>query len=117
MFPPPVPRPVAPLIPVDSIGVPHSGHFSSSLTGRLYRLHHAEENRALRLFMGARGTVTYEGEFELDSDQPYYRTDAPETGDGPLREVILFRMRPKDTQPRPPSSKLDAALADPRHKT
>lgn len=42
--------------------------------------------------MGARGVVTYEGEFELDSQQPYYWTDAPETNDGPLRQVIVFRL-------------------------
>jgi hypothetical protein len=49
----------------------------------------------------------------LDSEQPYYRTDAQETGDGPLREVIVFRLRPKDTDPRPPTSKLTAALSGP----
>jgi hypothetical protein len=82
-------------------------------SGNAAILNHAEEGRALRLFMGARGTVTYEGEFELDSREPYYRTDAPETGDGPLREVIVFRMRPKDTEPRPASSRLDPALSGP----
>lgn len=62
--------------------------------------------------MGARGTVRYEGEFELDAEQPYYTTDAPETGNGPVRKVIVFRMRPKDTTPKPSKSKLDAALTD-----
>lgn len=82
-------------------------------SGNAAILNHVEENRALRLFMGARGMVTYEAEFGLDSEQPYYRTDAPETGDGPLREVIVFRMRPKDTEPRPARSQLDAALSGP----
>src|SRR5215216_4366233 len=55
-------------------------------------LHHADEGRALRLFKGARGTVRYLGEFALDENEPYYRTDAPETGDGALRQVIVFRL-------------------------
>jgi len=57
-------------------------------------LHHADERRALRVFKGARGTVRYLGEFALDENDPYYRTDAPETGDGALRQVIVFRLRP-----------------------
>lgn len=80
-------------------------------SGNATILNHADDGRVLRVFMGARGVVTYEGEFDLDSEQPYYRTDAPETNDGPLREVIVFRLRPKDTEPRPPSSRLDAALS------
>lgn len=74
-------------------------------------LEHVEEGRALRLFMGARGTVRYEGQFALDSDQPWYTTDAPETGDGPIRNVIVFRLRPEDTPPKPGQSKLDDVLA------
>jgi hypothetical protein len=71
---------------------------------------HVQEGRALRLFMGARGTVTYEGEFELDTNQPYYTTDAPETNDGPVRSVIVFRLRPKDVQPKQSTSKLDQGV-------
>jgi hypothetical protein len=82
-------------------------------SGNAAILHHEEEGRALRVFMGARGTVRYEGEFQLDSETPYRRTDAPETGDGPLREVIVFRLRPKDTEPGPSASKLDAVLGGP----
>src|SRR5690242_21888397 len=33
---------------------------------------HARDNRALRLFTGARGTVRYEGEFVLDVQEPWY---------------------------------------------
>jgi hypothetical protein len=80
-------------------------------SGNASILNHAEEGRALRVFMGARGTVTYEDEFELDSDEPWYTTDAPETGGGPLRSVIVFRMRPKTIDPKPARSKLDE-LAD-----
>lgn len=79
-------------------------------SGNAAILRHAEDGRALRVFMGARGVVTYEDEFELDRDRPYYETDAPETNDGPLRKVIVFRLRPKVIQPKPSRSPLDAAL-------
>ena len=35
-------------------------------SGNAAILNHAAEGRSLRVFMGARGIVTYEGEFELD---------------------------------------------------
>lgn len=76
-------------------------------SGNAAILHHAGEGRALRLFLGARGRVTYEGQFELAREQPFYTTDAPETNDGPVRSVIVFRLEPLDTQPQPSSSKLD----------
>lgn len=79
-------------------------------SGNASILKHAAEGRALRVFEGARGLVTYVDEFELDRDQPYYRTDAPETGDGPIREVIVFRLRPKQIAPEAPSSKLTPIL-------
>src|SRR4051812_32614712 len=80
------------------------------VSGNAAILRHAEEGRALRVFQGARGTVRYEGEFELDSEQPWYTTDAPETGDGPVRNVIVFRLRPLDTAPKPAQTKLDAVI-------
>jgi hypothetical protein len=76
-------------------------------------LNHKAQGRALRVFQGARGVVTYEGEFEPDDAEPFQRTDAPETGDGPLREVFVFRLRPVDLEPPEPSSKLDEVLAGP----
>jgi hypothetical protein len=33
---------------------------------------------------------------ELAADEPYYLTDAPGTGDAPIRQVIVFRLRPLD---------------------
>jgi hypothetical protein len=57
-------------------------------------LNHLGNGRALRVFDGARGVVTYVEEFELAEDEPYYMTDAPETDDGPTRQVIVFRLRP-----------------------
>src|SRR6266516_8009309 len=41
-------------------------------SGNAAILNHEAEGRALRVFMGARGTVTYEDEFELADDQPWY---------------------------------------------
>jgi hypothetical protein len=61
---------------------------------------HARDGRAIRLFAGARGVVTYEGELELDLDDPYYSADALEAGDGAIRKVIVFRFRPVTAQPK-----------------
>jgi hypothetical protein len=82
-------------------------------SGNAAILRHRDERRALRVFMGARGTVTYEDEFELADDPPYYDSEAPETGNGPVRKVIVFRLRPKSVSPRAGRSKLDAALEGP----
>lgn len=60
--------------------------------------------------MGARGTVVYEDEFELDASMPWYETEAPETGDGAIRKVIVFRLRPKTIRPKPSQSRLDSVL-------
>jgi hypothetical protein len=79
-------------------------------SGNAAILRHAEEGRALRVFMGARGVVTYEDEFELDRDDPYYETDAPETNDGPVRKVIVFRLQPKTIAPKQSRSPLDPVL-------
>ncbi len=67
------------------------------LSGNRSILDHDAEGRALRLFKGARGEVQYIGEFVLDQHRPWYETDAPETGGGPLRKVIVFRLDPVDT--------------------
>jgi hypothetical protein len=80
-------------------------------SGNAAILHHRRDGRALRLFLGARGRVKYEGEFELPSDRPFYTTDAPETGNGPTRSVIVFRLQPRDISPKPSSPALDRILA------
>jgi len=36
---------------------------------------HLDKGRTLRVFEGAKGTVSYVGEFELDSRQPWYCAD------------------------------------------
>jgi hypothetical protein len=79
-------------------------------------LNHTVDGRALRVFQGARGTVTYEGEFEIDDAEPYQRADAPETEDGPLREVFVFRLRPKDVEPPESTSRLTKVLIGPRRR-
>jgi len=82
-------------------------------SGNAAILNHVADGRALRVFEGASGSVTYEDEFDVDTSEPFYRTDAPETGGGPRREVIVFRLRPTHIEPREPSSKLAEILAGP----
>jgi hypothetical protein len=77
-------------------------------------LNHKAMGRALRVFRGARGLVTYEGEFELDEAEPFQRADAPETENGPLREVFVFRLRPIGFVPPEPTSKLNEVLIGPK---
>jgi hypothetical protein len=73
-------------------------------------LNHLAEGRALRLFRGTRDQVFYEGEFVLAEDAPFYTADAAEARSGPVRSVIVFRLRPLDAGPRPSTSKLDALV-------
>jgi hypothetical protein len=54
---------------------------------------HQKTNKSVRLFWGARDKVTYIGEFRLDQNKPFYKTDAPDLN-GEMREVIVFRLRP-----------------------
>ncbi|SEF55199.1 hypothetical protein SAMN05444920_10152 [Nonomuraea solani] len=69
-------------------------------------LRHRQDGRALRVFEGSKGTVVYLGEFEIADENPWYEADAPETNNGPIRRVIIFRLRPIDTQARPPQTRL-----------
>ncbi|GAA0960982.1 restriction endonuclease [Streptomyces rhizosphaericus] len=82
------------------------------LSGNASILNHQAEGRALRVFQGARGTVTYRGEFVVDEENPWYSADAPETNDGPLRKVIVFRLKPVDSAPQEPSTRLGRLLSD-----
>ncbi|MFC9975232.1 restriction endonuclease [Spirillospora sp. NPDC127200] len=82
------------------------------LSGNASIRNHKTEGRALRVFQGARGRVTYLGEFEIDDTNPWYEADAPETGGGPIRKVIVFRLRPIDAQAQPPQTSLARLLAD-----
>jgi hypothetical protein len=63
-------------------------------SGNAAIIRHVEEHR-VRLFRGSGGDVEYVDEFTVASDKPFYTTDAPETGGGPIRSVIVFRLRPK----------------------
>jgi hypothetical protein len=83
------------------------------LSGNASILNHADEGRALRVFQGARGKVTYLGRFAV---QGSYEADAPETGGGPLRKVIVFKLRPMDTPAKRPGTKLGRLLAE-QHQT
>jgi hypothetical protein len=65
---------------------------------------HADEGRELHVFEVRGGIATYMDEFEYVD---HYLADAPETGDGPIRSVIVFRLRPRSITPQPSRSKLD----------
>ncbi len=76
-------------------------------------LNHQSQGRALRVFEGTGGTVKYIGEFRLNIDAPWYETDAPETGGGPIRKVIVFRLKPVDSKPLVPApDELSVASGD-----
>jgi hypothetical protein len=62
----------------------------------------AQHSRTLRVFNGTGGDVIYQGRFELPSTDPWYEADAPETGGGPIRSVIVFRLKPVDRAPEAP---------------
>lgn len=76
-------------------------------------LNHVRAGRALRIFKGAGGVVTYVDEFELDEVEPFYRRDAHETDGGPDREVIVFRLRPLSIEADAVQSEQAAVLAGP----
>jgi hypothetical protein len=59
-------------------------------------LHHQAQGRALRVFQGARGNIEYVGQFVVDETNPWKFAQAPETGGGPLRRVIVFRLHRSD---------------------
>ncbi|WP_182875652.1 hypothetical protein [Microbispora sp. H10670] len=70
----------------------------------------------MRVFQGARGTVTYLGGFAVYDEYPWCEADASESGGGSLRRVIVFRLKPIRTDPQPPQTKL-ARLLDDAKKT
>jgi len=80
-------------------------------SGNASLLNHAKQGRTLRVFQGARDTVTYQGEFIVDNDDPWHATDAPETDKGPLRKVFVFHLNPIDTEPLPPKETLARMVA------
>ncbi len=81
---------------------------------------HQQDGRALRLFWGSSGTVTYAGEFTIADDNPYYWVDAPESGGGPDRRVIMFRLIPNGSaiieEPRKPQRRTVRPLLQTSYK-
>jgi hypothetical protein len=71
-------------------------------------LSHELTERSVRLFRGVGGTVTYLGEFRVDDKHPYYKMDAPETGGGPTRQVIVFRLLPVGSVVKDAQDEMDA---------
>lgn len=56
-------------------------------------IRHRQDGKALRLFLGSRGDVTYVGEFKLDESEPHFWTRAA-TAPGATRRIVMFRLRP-----------------------
>lgn len=66
---------------------------------------HKDERRDLHLLTAEGTELTYTGQFEYVD---HYLADAPETNEGPLRSVIVFRLRQlSGISPGPNHSKLD----------
>lgn len=62
--------------------------------GNLSLLNHREEGRPLRLFRAYGREVEYLGEYELDPEEPYFWTTAPDSrSESPIRKAIVFRLR------------------------
>jgi hypothetical protein len=56
---------------------------------------HQLKGRSLRLLRGSGGSVEYLGEFALEPSQPWYESEAPESGHSDvIRKVIVFRLAP-----------------------
>jgi hypothetical protein len=74
---------------------------------------HATDGRSLRLFRANRSRVTYLGAFTPDSEQPYYATDASQSGSEEPRTVIVFRLRPAGEFLRRDAERMRFASAPP----
>ncbi|MFF1683661.1 MULTISPECIES: restriction endonuclease [unclassified Streptomyces] len=62
-------------------------------------LQHAQSGKSLQLLeYVATGVVALRGEFEVDEEQPYYISEAPDAS-GETRTVIMFRLRPISDPP------------------
>lgn len=73
-------------------------------------LNHARDARSVRLFAGSGGDVRYVGELRIDGEEPYYETEAPETDNGPMRRVFVFKFHLISGEPQGSRSRLDEAL-------
>ena len=77
--------------------------------GNAALLRQKEAGRAVRVFKGAGGVVTYVDQFAVDEASPFYKTDSPETGGGAIRQVIVFRLRPTTIPAQQPDSGFSVA--------
>lgn len=71
--------------------------------GNLSITSHLGDSAELHLFAGAKGIVEYIGQFQLDSELPYYRYDVSQKGGGE-RALLAFRLRPVGFEPQPSRS-------------
>lgn len=70
-------------------------------------VNHVEDGRAVRVFRGAGGEVTYLGEFALDRVQPLFWMEATEPATGQPRQVVVFRLLPVGPHVRAPEDELE----------
>jgi hypothetical protein len=70
---------------------------------------HHKDGRAVRLFDGSAGEVTYRGEYQLDTQEPYYLADAPDLSGQEMRTVYVFRLRPCGGTPEKPAMPREGA--------
>jgi len=78
-------------------------HGDQTLTGgNKAILEHRLTSRALRVFKGVGGDVQYLGEYETEENDPFMWDQAPETGGGPMRKVVRFRLKPVWVATEPP---------------
>ncbi|WP_037705858.1 hypothetical protein [Streptomyces sp. AA1529] len=79
------------------------GDQSFASTGNAAIRDHMQHDLSLRLFEGSRGIIRYVGEFAVDPVQPFSYDRAPETGGGPMRQVIRFHLAPVGATSQPPN--------------
>jgi hypothetical protein len=70
---------------------------------------HGLDDRELHLFEVATGVATYVDQFDYVD---HYYADAPETSGGPIRSVIVFRLKPRTTDPSPAMARVQALGRD-----
>ncbi|MFF2845539.1 restriction endonuclease [Streptomyces sp. NPDC058001] len=70
------------------------GDQKMSSSGNKAILNHAVEHRGIYLFESvSKGVVAYRGQYELPSEDAWYRAEARDR-DGDMRSVIIFKLRP-----------------------
>ncbi len=78
-------------------GEGQSGDQDPKRGGNKALLQARRDRKAIRVFEGTAGTVTYLGRFEVDREAPFVWATAPSRDNGPIRNVVQFRLRPTES--------------------